>query len=266
MKRHVRISSIVFSILLFLAGIAIWNSAFRVPSTKLLPLADGLIAIESSAGKELLAEGRFIADYGRLTRNFESQSRPGFCGVASSVVTLNALRSSGPRLTQSTFFTDSASKVRSSLRVTFGGMSLAQLGDLLRAHGSEVMLFYASDTGIDTFRFIAQQNLKTRGDFPLVNYQRAALGQGETGHISPIAAYNVATDRLLILDVAAYKYPPVWVSTEALWNAMNTVDSESNRTRGFIVVRDGEADQQAWICEAHPPMSRAQSCAASLGA
>jgi hypothetical protein len=44
-----------------------------------------------------------------------------------------------------------------------------------------------------------------------VNYQRGALGQKESGHISPLAAYNAASDRFLILDVAAYKYPPVWV-------------------------------------------------------
>jgi hypothetical protein len=45
----------------------------------------------------------------------------------------------------------------------------------------------------------------------LVNYERAALGQAKTGHISPIAAYNAKADRLLVLDVATYKYPPVWV-------------------------------------------------------
>ena len=240
MKRLVRVLGIAFSILLFLASVAIWDLAFRTPSINLLPLPDGLIAIESSTGQELLAESRFIADYERLTKNFVSQFRRAFCGVASSVVVLNALRSSGPRLTQSTFFTDSASRVRGPLRVTLAGMSLAQLGDLLRAHGLEATLFYSSDTNVDAFRSIAKENLKTSGDFLLVNYQRAKLGQGETGHISPLAAYNAETDRLLILDVAAYKYPPIWVSTEALWNAMNTMDSSSDRTRGFIVVREGE--------------------------
>lgn len=243
MKRLVRVSSAALSALLLLASITIWNAAFRTPSTNILPLADGLIAVTSSSGQTLLAERRFIADYEQLARNFESQSRPAFCGVASAVVVLNSLRSSGPRLTQSTFFTDAASKVRGSLQVTFAGMSLAQLGDLLRAHGLEVTLFYASDTPVDVFRSIAQENLRTTGDFLLVNYQRAALGQGEIGHISPLAAYNAATDRFLILDVTAYKYPPVWVSTAALWNAMNTTDSSSDRTRGFIVVRNGDSSK-----------------------
>jgi hypothetical protein len=244
-KRLVQVSGAALSALLLFASIAIWDAAFRTPSPNLLPLADGLIAVASSSGQALLAERRFIADYERLTQNFEPQSRPAFCGVASSVVVLNALRSAVPRVTQSTFFTDAASQVRGSLQVTFAGMSLAQLGDLLRAHGLEVTLFHASDTPVDDFRKIASENLRTSGDFVLVNYQRSALGQGEIGHISPLAAYNAATDRFLILDVAAYKYPPVWVSTAALWNAMNTTDSSSDRSRGFIVVKNGDASKAA---------------------
>ena len=111
-------------------------------------------------------------------------------------------------------------------------MTLAQLGELLRAHGVQVTVYYASDSGLDAFRSVALQNLATAGDFLLVNYQRDALGQGEIGHISPIAAYNVKTDRLLILDVASYRYPPVWVSTEVLWKAMNTVDPASGARAG----------------------------------
>jgi hypothetical protein len=42
----------------------------------------------------------------------------------------------------------------------------------------------------------------------------------------------------LLLDVASYKYPPVWVSAEALCKAMNTLDSDSGKTRGFVVVRE----------------------------
>jgi len=238
MKRFLRVSGITLLTLFILAVAGFAITAFRTPSANLLPLPDALIAAESSRGKELLLTDRsFVSDYDGLMKNFESQSRRAFCGVASSVIALNALRPSEPRLTQATFFTDDTSKVRSSLRVTLIGMSLAQLSDLLRAHGVEATPFYASDTNLETFRSVAQQNLKTSGDLLLVNYQRAVLGQGEVGHISPVAAYNAAADRLLVLDVAAYKYPPVWVSTEALWNAMNTVDSASGRTRGFVVVR-----------------------------
>lgn len=75
------------------------------------------------------------------------------------------------------------------------------------------------------------------GDYIIVNYQRSVLGQSKSGHISPLAAYHEQSDRFLIEDVASYKYPPVWVSTENLWKAMNTTDSISQKTRGYLVVR-----------------------------
>jgi hypothetical protein len=241
-KRPFRILGLGCCILAAVAGIVIWALFLRPPSINLLPLPDNLIAIESAAGRELIGESRFRVDYDSLTKNFVSQSRRAFCGVASSVVILNALRNPERQVTQSSFFTDSVSEIRGSLQVTFAGMSLVQLRDILRAHDLDATLFYASNTDVDTFRKIAQENLKATGDFLLVNYQRASLGQGKVGHISPVAAYHAGTDRLLVLDVAAYKYPPVWVSTDALWNAMNTVDRSSSHTRGFIVVTEGAFD------------------------
>ena len=53
----------------------------------------------------------------------------------------------------------------------------------------------------------------SRGHFVIVNYLRKALGEQTGGHISPLAAYDGKADRFLILDVARYKYPPVWVKT-----------------------------------------------------
>ena len=69
------------------------------------------------------------------------------------------------------------------------------------------------------------------------NYLRKAIGQERGGHISPLAAYDAETDRFLILHVARYKYPPVWVTATDLFNAMNTTDSDNeNKTRGFVLV------------------------------
>lgn len=49
-------------------------------------------------------------------------------------------------------------------------------------------------------------------------------------------------DRFLIMDVANYKYPLTWAKAEVLWVAMNTLDSESKRSRGFVLITvKGEA-------------------------
>lgn len=236
MKRPLRVAGIALAVLLLAASSALWNVAFRAPPLNRLPLPAELIALDSTRGQDFLAEATFTADYAGLARSLESQSRAAYCGVASGVTVLNTLQPE-PRVTQTSFFTDEASKVRSSLQVTFAGMTLGQLAGLLRAHHLQVNEVYAADTTVEAFRAVAEQNLATAGDLMLVNYQRAALGQKEGGHISPIAAYDATTDRLLILDVATYKYPPVWVTTADLWKALTEVDTSSGRSRGFVVVK-----------------------------
>jgi hypothetical protein len=232
-RRTGRVLAIAVSALMILCGATVWQLAFRQPSVDVLPLPERLISLTAAEGRRLLDEGAASADYQPLTRTFEPQRRPAFCGVASSIAVLNALRPSAPRLTQATFFAD----LQTELRVTFTGMTLQELGELLRGHGVGVETFFAADSNLDAFRAVARENLSRPGDYVLVNYQRATLGQREGGHISPLAAYSAATDRFLILDVAAYRYPPTWVPAADLWHAMNTVDSASGRTRGFAVIR-----------------------------
>lgn len=241
MKRKARAIGTGALLLLAVVAVAIWYAAFRAPSMDRAALPPDLISIDSSLGKQLLSRSGFTADYDALLRNFEAQMRPAYCGVASSVVVLNALEDREPHLTQSSFFGAAASTVKTSLETTFGGMTISELADLLRAHGAEATIHAAADSGLEEFRAIAEDNLKTPGDFIIVNYQRGVLGQKAMGHISPIAAYDAVSDRMLVLDVAAYRYPPVWVSTATLWDAMNTIDTTSGRTRGFVVVKRSAA-------------------------
>ena len=54
-----------------------------------------------------------------------------------------------------------------------------------------------------------------------------------------VTLFKRPSDRVvyLILDVARYKYPPVWVKADELFTSMNTEDSDNgNRTRGFILI------------------------------
>ncbi|MDB5884646.1 MAG: glutathione gamma-glutamylcysteinyltransferase, partial [Polaromonas sp.] len=70
----------------------------------------------------------------------------------------------------------------------------------------------------------------------VANYFRQSIGQIGGGHISPVAAYDSKSDRVLVLDVAKYKYPPVWMTVADLYAAMQAVDSGSGKPRGFVVV------------------------------
>lgn len=233
MKLAARIGAIAALTLALVTGGAAWQIGFRAPPLEPLPLPERVVSLAAAEGQRLLTDGADSTDYPSLAKAFESQQRRAFCGVASSVVVLKALRrGQGP--TQTTFVTD----LPTELRVTVGGMTLDELGELLRKQRVETEVVHAEDTTLETFRRKARENLSRAGDYVLVNYQRSVLGQIEGGHISPLAAYNASSDRFLILDVAAYRYPPVWVSTADLWQAMNTVDPTSRRTRGFVMVRD----------------------------
>ncbi|MEM8830149.1 MAG: phytochelatin synthase family protein [Cyanobacteria bacterium P01_G01_bin.19] len=217
--------------------IVVINFAFATPKIDRETLPPNLISLESQIGQEMLAESKYRNDYFNLQPNFVSQSRRAFCGVASSVIAVNILNEADVPVTQATIFDRDTRQVIHPLKVTFGGMTLAQLSDILRANHLSSQEIYASESNLDEFRTLALDNLNNDRDLILINYHRKALNQNGSGHISPIAAYHQESDRFLIMDVAAYRYPPVWVKSTQLWQSMDSIDSVSDRTRGFILVQ-----------------------------
>jgi len=59
----------------------------------------------------------------------------------------------------------------------------------------------------------------------MLNYKRGGIGQDGGGHFSPLGAYNAQEDMFLIMDVAKYKHPPVWVKWENLLGGVTTKDT-----------------------------------------
>ena len=203
-----------------------------------LSLAEHLLDLNSAEGLALLESASATADFAALDSHFEAQIYRSYCGVASSVVALQAL---GYAVEQAEFFDEAAAAVAPQHQILFHGMTLDTLGALIEARGALVEVGHAADLTLDAFRALASENLSRSDDFLIVNYSRTGVGQERWGHISPLGAYDAASDRFLILDVAAYKYPPVWVDAERLFSAMNEVDSDSGLSRGFVVVRPGTA-------------------------
>ena len=106
----------------------------------------------------------------------------------------------------------------------------------------KVEIHHAAESSVDEFRKVARSYLGEPGHFVLINYLRRAIGQESGAHISPLGAYDEKSDRFLILDVARYKYPPVWAKASDLFDAMNTPDpSNEGKTRGYVVVGKAEA-------------------------
>ena len=115
-------------------------------------------------------------------------------------------------------------------------MSLADLDGLMSAHQVNTELTYGDRISVDEFRSVIESNLSREGDFLLINYQREILGQGRVGHISPIAAYDSASDRVLIMDTASYKYPYTWVTVDMLYASMQEADTATGSARGYIEI------------------------------
>ncbi|MGP3698519.1 phytochelatin synthase family protein [Rhodobacter sp. NSM] len=222
--------------LLLLVGAAVAMAVLLVPRENPQPLPASLIPFDSEAGQALLAEAEATADLDDLSASFRPQRLTSFCGVASSVAVLNAL---GQTVTQRGFFDGRTGQVRSRWRVVFGGMPLDALGGLLVARGASVEVRHADGLGAAEFRAALRRNLSTEGDYLIVNYLREVLGQGASGHISPLAAYDAESDRVLVLDTAAHRFPWTWVPLPDLLAAMATTDGESGLPRGYVEVRAG---------------------------
>ncbi|HEY9645926.1 MAG TPA: phytochelatin synthase family protein [Chroococcidiopsis sp.] len=211
-----------------------------------LPLPANLIGFNTPEGEELLLESDARQDYWDLSIHFVTQVNQAYCGVASMVMVLNSIGITAPptpddapynTFTQSNLFDNPATaQVITPEVVARQGMTLDELGGVLASYPLSVSVHHAEDSSLEEFRQLAIDNLRQPDNFILINYRRREIGQEQGGHISPIAAYSEEGDRFLILDVARYKYPPVWVTATDLWSAMNTLDTTSGKTRGFVLI------------------------------
>ncbi|WP_305984212.1 phytochelatin synthase family protein [Roseibium sp. MMSF_3544] len=212
------------------------------------PLPDSLIDLTSPEGQSLLIGAEANNDYFPLSIHFTTQDNPAYCGPATIAMVLNALNVPRPasKMTlglgmfdQKNIFTPAAASVKPAEAIVNPpyGMTLDELGGVFAAHDLDVNIVHAADSDPDTFRQTAIDLLEKDDNFVIVNYLRKSIGQETGGHHSPLAAYDEDTDRFLILDVARYKYPPVWVDAATLFDAMNTVDKDNDgKTRGYLTV------------------------------
>jgi hypothetical protein len=224
-----------------------------------------------------LERSKHKVDFFPLVNQFESQQNLGYCGPATAVIVLNALRVDNPaitkprdpalfpeeyrgrlppglepvfsRYTQGTFFDPQTQSVKTRDQFFGGprgpgqkpspGLELRELGGILTAHGLAVTVRVVDEKTTDeSVRKELIENLRTPGDYAVVNYFRPVLGQRGGGHISPLGAYDQDSDSFLILDVNPNAQRWAWVTTTLLAKAMRTRDVTENR--GYLLVREGK--------------------------
>jgi hypothetical protein len=233
-------------------------------------IAHGLVAFDSDEGMARLARSDAKVNFPALANQFVAEYNGAFCGPASASIVLNATRSGKDdlphdrsrlhpgdlkymppgadpilgRYTQDGVI-EKAKKTRAQVLgepVTINGKTahdfgfqVRQLDEMLRGNGLKTQLVIVDDAKPEAqIRADLIGALSQRGHYVIVAFQRKVLGEPGFGHISPLGAYDKASDSFLMLDVNPARVDWMWVPAGALVQAMRTFDTVENR--GYILI------------------------------
>ncbi|XP_002976553.2 glutathione gamma-glutamylcysteinyltransferase 2 isoform X3 [Selaginella moellendorffii] len=188
--------------------------------------------------REALEDGT-MEGFFKLIAHFQTQAEPAFCGLASLSMVLNSLSIDPGRKWKGPWrwFDESMLDCCEPLeKVKTDGISFAKVTCLGECSGARVEAVRASESSLEDFRSVVKKCCSSEDEHLIASYNRQLLKQTGTGHFSPIGGYHERRDMALILDVARFKYPPHWVPLNVLWDAVNTVDVSTGKSRGFMVV------------------------------
>jgi hypothetical protein len=189
-------------------------------------------------------------DFYYYQQGWEAQVNQAHCAVASSAAILNSLRGKIslpqdevyiPYLWATQYDLLMNECVQHSVGVPiddngfpylYMGIGMAQVKRLLDCHLAEqnydVEVFHVDPQTmtVDDLREAIKEALDEKEARVIINYDRGGIGQGDMGHghFSPIGAYNHKLDSFLIMDVAKYKHPAVWVPASRLIGGLATLD------------------------------------------
>ena len=210
------------------------------------PLPAQLSALDSTDGRAMfrraLLEGT-LEGYFKLAQQFHTQADPAFCGLGSLVCALNALGIDPGRRWKGSWrwFSEELLDCCKSLdEVRRSGITLDEAACLARCSSAAVTVRRADSVDVDVAalrRDVLAASTTADGPVLIVNYSRNAVGQTGSGHFSPIAGFDAATDRALVLDTARFKYPPHWMPIDLLFAAMQERDADTGDSRGWMLLR-----------------------------
>jgi hypothetical protein len=229
-----------------------------------------LVPFASDEGLRRLASADAKRGFAALANQYEAQLNVAFCGPTTAAIVLNAARTRSPemprdrgrlregdlknlppgadpivpRYTQDSVITKGAKtraqvlgepmRVDSQTRRDFG-YQLRQFDEMLRANGLVTRAVVVDDRMPEaTIRGELVAALNRPDTYAVVNYRREAVGQAGGGHISPLGAYDAASDTFLVMDVNPAAASWVWMPTATLVRGMRTFDAVENR--GYVVV------------------------------
>lgn len=233
-----------FAFILFIVVNISFNTAFAFEA---MPLPSNLVAFDSQEGKDIFVHSQ-NSPFWKLMPYFTTQDSLTFCGIASGVMILNALNVPAPStpehapyriFEQDNFFNEQVLKIITPTMISMHGMTLDELKRTLEVFDVKVKITYGSDIDENDFKHNLISAIQENGQYIIVNIHRKYLHEMGGGHFSPIAAYDEQSDRFLLLDVARYKYPAVWVNTHDLYQAVRLNEhGKVERNRGYLIIKD----------------------------
>eukprot|EP00927_Polykrikos_kofoidii_P048311 TRINITY_DN42546_c0_g1_i1.p1 TRINITY_DN42546_c0_g1~~TRINITY_DN42546_c0_g1_i1.p1 ORF type:complete len:587 (-),score=79.09 TRINITY_DN42546_c0_g1_i1:56-1783(-) len=196
--------------------------------------------------KEALTAGS-MENFFHLAEQFRTQDEPTFCGLTTLTMVLNSLRIDPMRTWKGAWRWYSESMLSCCFgadRVRAEGMSFDMFRSLARCQGAVVVdrrapgatdSLEAREEFTHSFReAVRTLSRSCRREAIVICYSREPLGQSGAGHFSPVGGYHEATDSLLILDVARFKYPPHWAPLSLVADAMTRIDPDTDKPRGYL--------------------------------
>ncbi|CAM9932974.1 unnamed protein product, partial [Discosporangium mesarthrocarpum] len=206
-------------------------------------LPDVCTAFSSAEGRtifrEAMAEGN-MEGYFQLAEQFRTQDDPAFCGLSTLTMVLNALAVDPGRTWKGPWrwYHETMLDCCAPLEVVRDkGIAFKTLMCLARCNGLRVVEGGpAVGTEEDFRRSVREACNRDGGSVVVASYNRKGLSQTGGGHFSPVGGFHEGRDLVLVMDVARFKLPPHWVPLPLLWEAMKSIDKETGRCRGYMVL------------------------------
>ncbi|RKP33482.1 Phytochelatin synthase, partial [Dimargaris cristalligena] len=201
-----------------------------------------LTAFTSAKGRALFKESLLqgtAEGYFNLAGNFTTQSEPAYCGPSSLAMVLNALEIDPGQTWKGSWrwYSDELIKTCASPEVVQRtGITFDQF-ECMAVNHCDITARRGDQVSRAQFRRDIREVCSGTHQFMVVSFARKTLQQTGDGHFSPIGAYHAATDSVLVLDTARFKYPSYFVSVDTLYDAMQPLDKTTGRPRGYFLIR-----------------------------
>jgi hypothetical protein len=193
--------------------------------------------------------------YWRLAPHYVCQITDCACSLASATMVVNAISGARMRAPGSMMITqesllqavDDEIWHKGSGKDGGNGVTLTELEKLLRkglavsnlsAAITAVPLGDRADAAKAAERLRRDMEACEQGrQLVIANYfSETAIGSGDYGHFSPVAAYDAGQDRVLVMDVWRFEYEPYWIPVAKLVESMMTASRVSGEPRGYLTI------------------------------